>query len=334
MAIEVESDQREINLGAIAIEPAAISLDGVEVTAMERSAVSRLDRISYRAEDFETARGGTAAELLNRLPGLSVSPDGEVSLRGTTDFVVYLNGRPTQMEAAMLLSQLPAGSVIGVDVITVPTASFDAQGKGGIINITTKARAIEGLSVSANVTLGGAPWGNTEDDITGYKLNDDRIGSGVNIVYGRQGWLLQGGFSFNRRDANSRRSGVAAILLPGTENVYKHMVASGDKPEWYETFTANFGFEKVLSSASSLTGSYFHSSRSEGRIANYLYRNFFGDAGQHPAPGVPVDENYTFNPNRGVRKGFFNSMNLDYDFSSDNGKLSLGLLYEYSLLST
>ncbi len=334
MLIEVDSNQREVNLGSVNISPVAISLDGVEVTAMERSAVSRLDRVSYRAEDFETARGGTAAELLNRLPGLSVSPDGEVSLRGTTDFVVYLNGRPTQMEAAMLLSQLPAGSVVGVDVITVPTASFDAQGKGGIINITTKAKAIEGLSVSANVTLGGAPWGNTKDDITGYKLNDDRIGSGVNMVFGRQGWLLQGGFSYNHRDVNSRRSGVAAILVPGTENVYKHMIASGYKPEWYETVTANFGFEKSLSAASSLNGSYFYSSRTEGRNANYLYRNFFGDADQNPAPDVPVDEHFTFNPNKGIRKGFFNSINLDYSYNAnDNSKLSVGVLYEYSLLS-
>ena len=59
-------------------------------------------------------------------------------MRGTTEFMVYLNGKPTQMEASVLLSQIAANSIENVEVITVPTARFDAQGKGGIINIVTK----------------------------------------------------------------------------------------------------------------------------------------------------------------------------------------------------
>ncbi len=105
------------------------------MAAMTRTVVTRLDRISYRAGDFETARGGTAADLLSHLPALSVSPDGKVSIRGTTDFIVYLNGRPTQIEPDVLLAQLPATSVVGIDIITVPSAAYDAQGKGGIINM-------------------------------------------------------------------------------------------------------------------------------------------------------------------------------------------------------
>jgi outer membrane receptor protein involved in Fe transport len=333
LPLEIFSGQRIVDLGAIAIKPVALSIEGVEVTAMERSAVSHLDRVSYRAEDFETARGGTAAELLNKLPSISVSPDGDVSVRGTTDFIVYLNGRPTQMEASMLLSQIPANSIVGIDIISVPSAAYDAQGKGGIINITTKTQTPEGLSVSATGTLGGAPWGNRTDDISGYKLNDDRYGSGLNVVYGKKGWLLQGGFSYNRREVNSDRTGSANILDPES-GAYKHMIASGLKPEWYENITANFGFDKMISSKAQLSGSYFYSSRTEGRTANYLYRNFFGDANRQPIPGIPVDESYTFNPNTGIREGFFNTVNLEYSTKTDNNSgFVIGGLYETSLLT-
>jgi outer membrane receptor protein involved in Fe transport len=331
--LQIVSGQREINLGAITLEPKTTQLEELEVTAMARSAVNRLDRVSYRAEDFETARGGTAADLLSRLPSLDVSPDGEVSVRGTTDFIVYLNGRPTQLDPSVLLAQIPAGSIVGVDIITVPTAGFDAQGKGGIINIVTKTDAVEGLSVSASGTLGGAPWGNRTEEISGYKLKDDRYGGAINLVYAKKDWVLQGGINYSKRHVNSDREGVARILVPGS-NAYKHMIASGLKPEWYENVAANFGFEKKISSRSQISGSYFFGHRTEGRIANYLYNNFFGDINQNPLPDVPVDETFTFNPNTGIREGLFNTMNVDYSTSPDeDSRLAIGAVYEYSLLT-
>jgi outer membrane receptor protein involved in Fe transport len=331
--LQLASGQKELNLGEITLTPSVVQLEALEVTAMARSAVNRLDRVSYRAGDFETARGGTAAELLNRLPSLYVSPDGEVSVRGTTDFIVYLNGRPTQLEPSMLLAQIPASSIIGIDIITVPTAGFDAQGKGGIINIITKTDAIQGLSVSASGTLGGAPWGNRSDDISGYQLKDDRYGGALSVVYARKDWVLQSGLNYSKRHVNSERSGVARILVPGS-NVYKHMIASGLKPEWYDNLAANVGFEKKLSSRSQLSGSYFYGLRTEGRIANYLYHNFFADINQNPLPEVPVNEDFTFNPNTGIRDGAFNTFNFDYSLQpNDDSKIGLGAVYEYSILT-
>jgi outer membrane receptor protein involved in Fe transport len=331
--IGLPAGEREKNLGTFALQSSLVQLEETEVAAMARSSVNRLDRISYRAEDFETARGGTAAELLGRLPSLTVSPEGEISLRGTTDFIVYLNGRPTQLEPSVLLAQIPASSIVGVDIITVPTAGFDAQGKGGIINITTKAQLDSGLSVSANGTFGSAPWGNRTDGITGYNLRDDRYGGALNLVYAQNGWLLQGGLNYNERHVNSDRSGVARIRVPGT-GTYKHMIASGMKPEWYDNFAANFGFERNLSPFSQISGSYFYGKRTEGRIANYLYNNFFGDMDQNPIPDVPADEGYTFNPNKGLREGSFNTLNLDYSLKPDDRQsISLGVVYEYSVLA-
>jgi outer membrane receptor protein involved in Fe transport len=322
-----------VKLDAVSLVPSTIQLEGVEVTAMARTVVNKLDRRTYRAEDFETARGGSATDVLNRLPSVSVSPDGEVSVRGTSDFMVYLNGRPTQMEPSVLLAQISAKNIQSIDVITVPSAQYDAQGKGGIINITTKSTGIEGFSLSANGLLGGAPWGNRIDDLSGYNLTDNSYGGGLNFTYGSNGWLFFGGLNYSMRDVNSHRSGTARILNKENDT-YKHMIASGLKPEWYENLSANLGFEANLSEQSQLSASYYYGTRTEGRKALYLYNIFTADRDQYPVDGVPTNEHWIFNPNEGIREGTFHTINADYTYRFNEAtRLTLSGLYEHSVLT-
>lgn len=331
--LETPAPSSELDLGNVYLSPLAVDLGEVEVEAMARTAVNRLDRTSYRAEDFETAGGGHAIDVLSRLPGLSVSPDGEISLRGTSDFIVYLNGRPTQMDADVLLAQIPAGSIVGIDVITVPSAAYDAQGKGGIINITTKQDNLQGFSVSVNTLLGGAPWGNQTDGITGDRLNDDRYGAGFTLMYADQKWMLHGGVQYDYRNLHGQRGGTARILDPLMNN-YKIMDAAGLKPEWHENVSANLGVDRKLSDRSSLAASYYYGSRLQGRTANYLYHVFMAESPQLHDNSNTWDESLVFNPNTGIRKGTFNNVNLDYTFRNEGGAVfSASALYEYSLLS-
>ncbi|MDX9846541.1 MAG: TonB-dependent receptor [Tenuifilaceae bacterium] len=331
--VEVTRSNPTVSLAPIRLVPSSVDIEGVEVTAMARTMVNRLDRRTYRAEDFETVRGGNAADVLNRLPSVSVSPDGEVSVRGTTDFIVYLNGRPTQMEPSVLLAQLSANNIQSIDVITVPSAQYDAQGKGGIINITTKSSGIEGFSLSANGLLGGAPWGHRTDILSGYNLTDNSYGGGLNFTYGNNGWLFFGGVSYSWRDVNSSRSGDARILNVQNDT-YKHMVASGLKPEWYENQSANFGLEAKLSERSKFSTSYYFGTRTEGRKAMYLYNIFTADKDKNPVDGIPTNNHWVFNPNEGVREGLFHTVNADYTFRIDKTtRLSLSGLYEHSVLT-
>lgn len=324
---------REIDAGLIRLSVGIVDLEGVEVSAMARTAVHRLDRTSYRSEDFETARGGSAAELLSRLPALSVSPEGEVSVRGTTDFVVYLNGRPTQIEPDVLLAQLPASSIEGIDIITVPTAAYAAQGKGGIINITTKKEGQEGLSVSANARLGGSPWGNRTDRITGDRLSDDRYGGGLNMIYNKNNLMVYSGFNYDYRNLHGARSGTARIF-DAEANQFKIMDAGGLKPEWHENVSANLGIDIQASKRSHITASYYFGSRLEGRTANYLYNTFFTEDPNFAGAGSRQDEVFTLNPNTGIRKGLFNTANIDFSHNtSGGGQWLLSALYEYSVLS-
>lgn len=322
----------KVVLGNIVLIPANVNIKEVEVTAMQNTVSTKIDRKVYSASDFETAQGGTAVDVLNKLPSISVDPDGTVSVRGTSDFMVYLNGKPTQMEASVLLGQISANSIENIDVITVPTARYDAQGKGGIINISTKKSGQEGLSVSANGLLGGAPWGEVTDKYSNYALNDNRFGGGLNLIYLNNELAMFGGFNYNKRNVNGSRVGDARLLQ--SDGSYYHMVAGGERPEWYENYSANIGMDYNLTENSTFSASYFYGNRTDGRSAFYVYNNFFGDINKNIIDGIEPDNHWVYNPNTDERSGIFHSGNIDFSQKfEDKSELKLSFLYEHSELN-
>ncbi len=331
-SVVLSNSKVSANIGEIGLYPSSIEITGVEVQGLARSTSKKIDRQTYRASDFETASGGTAVDVLNKLPSVSVGPDGTVSVRGTTDFMVYLNGKPTQMEASVLLGQIAANSIENIDVITVPTARYDAQGKGGIVNITTKREGMEGLSVSANGLFGAAPWGNKTDKYSAYELNDRRGGGGVNLIYNKENVNLYGGFNYNKRNVNGLRIGDARLLQ--SDGSYYHMVADGERPEWYENYSANAGIDYNFSEKSKISASYFYGNRTEGRSAFYVYNNFYGDINKNPIEGINPENHWIYNPNTDNRYGTFHTGNIDFTQVFDNkSKVTVSLLYEHSELS-
>lgn len=331
-SILVNRQNAEIALGVLPLVQSVINLEGVEVRGLSNTVSVELDRRKYNADDFETAKGGTAVDLLNKLPSVSVGPDGNVSVRGTTQFMVYLNGKPTQLEPSVLLAQLSADAIENIEVITVPTARYDAQGKGGIINVVTKRTGVEGLSLSANALIGGAPWGHFEDPLSGYKMNDTRYGGGLNYVYVKNKISFYGGYYYNKKNINGDRIGDARILQENGS--YYHMVASGERPEWFENFAANYGIDFKLSKNSLLSAAYYYGRRTEGRSAFYVYNNFYGDVDKNPIPGIPIDNEWIYNPNTDNRYGIFHSANVDYSINFENSSsLAVSFLYEHSSLT-
>ncbi len=299
--VEIGERARQVDLGTVELGISKVALQEVEIKAMAQTSSTKIDRKVYRAADFETAKGGTATDVLNKLPSVSVSPDGIVSVRGTSDFLVYLNGKATLMDPSMLLSQLSGDAIESIEVINVPTAKYDAQGKGGIININTRTKGQEGLSVSTNILVGGAPWGNFTTPYGEYNQNDNRFGGGLNLIYVKERLSLYGSLYYNHRNVNGRRTGDARLLQENGS--YYHMVASGERPEWFENYSASAGFDFETEGGAQLSGSYYYGNRTEGRSAFYVYNNFYGDADKNPIDGVPVDDDWIYNPNTDNRYG-------------------------------
>ncbi len=327
--LKITKEKPVVRLESIALKVTGIALRELEINAMANTQTSHLDRKTYRAVDFATAKGGTAVDLLNKIPSVSVSPDGEVSVRGTTDFMVYLNGKPTQMDPSMLLGQIASDAIENIDVISVPSAKYDAQGKGGIINITTKTSGLDGLSVAINGTLGGSPWLNKTDAYSNYLNTDNRYSSGINLMYGKKNLSFFGGLNYSMRNVNGDRTGDARIL-DKTTGLFKHMVAEGERPEWYESLSANVGLDYKFTKNTQISAAYFYGDRTEGRSAFYVYNIFMADKDKNNK----TNESWIYNPNTDNRFGIFHTANVDLKHKFNNkSEIAFSLLYEHSNLS-
>jgi outer membrane receptor protein involved in Fe transport len=146
-----------LSLGSLALLPAARQLGEVEVTARKSLIEEKIDRTVYNAELDETTRGGDATDVLRRVPLLSVDLDGNLSLRGSQNIRVLINGKPSTIVANSIadgLRQLPADQIKAVEVITAPSAKYDAEGSAGIINIITKTNTLRGGQLSVDGSAG------------------------------------------------------------------------------------------------------------------------------------------------------------------------------------
>ncbi len=156
LPITLTTDAPKLVLTSIKLAPEGKNLSEVTVTGQKALVEDKGDRLVYNAEKDISNAGGTAADVLRKVPMLSVDVSGNVQLRGSSNIKVLINGKPSAMMARNLadaLRQMPANSIKSVEVITSPGAKYDAEGSAGIINIITK-KALQGFNGSINASAG------------------------------------------------------------------------------------------------------------------------------------------------------------------------------------
>ena len=147
----------EVNIGAISLKSNARTLGEVAVIGEKALVEDKVDRLVYNAEKDLTNTGGTASEVLKKVPGLTVDLEGNVALRGNSNIRVLINNKPSTVMASSIadaLRQIPADLIKSVEVITNPSAKYDAEGTAGIINILTKKNNLQGVNGNLNTSYG------------------------------------------------------------------------------------------------------------------------------------------------------------------------------------
>ncbi|AKQ44962.1 hypothetical protein TH63_03870 [Rufibacter radiotolerans] len=146
-----------ITLGSIGLASDSKALEEVVVTGEKDLIQETDDGLVYNAENDITNIGGTAADVLKKVPMLAVDIEGNVEMRGSPKIKILINGKPSTMLAdnlAEALQQIPADMIKSVEVITNPSAKYDSEGTAGVVNIITKRSSIEGMTGSVTATTG------------------------------------------------------------------------------------------------------------------------------------------------------------------------------------
>ena len=191
--IVVDSGSKPVDLGTLVLKASAKMLGSVTVRG-ETPPVERLiDKTVVNVDQNITNAGLTVLEVMKKLPGVQMTDDGQVALNGKSGINVLIDGKPTYLSAqdlASLLSGMPSSNVQKIEIMTNPSAKYDASGNAGIINIVKKRNHREGFTGSVNGNLSQGYYGS--------------YGGGVNLNYKTEAYNLtvSNSYTFNKNFAN------------------------------------------------------------------------------------------------------------------------------------
>ncbi|MFN3555244.1 MAG: TonB-dependent receptor domain-containing protein [Bacteroidales bacterium] len=189
-------------LEEVLLSSAAQQLGEVQVTAAAALFRSEADRRVFNVENMTVAEGGTAIQLLETLPSVQVDEEGGISLRGSGNILIYINGRPTNLssdDTESILEQYPANAIKEVELITNPSARYEAEGIGGIINIILREQRMQGFNGQINLSSG-----------TGNKYS-----GGLNLNIRQGDWNFFTSYSYQYREMWERNNSFRENFIPG-----------------------------------------------------------------------------------------------------------------------
>jgi outer membrane receptor protein involved in Fe transport len=144
--IVLHENERRLNLGEIYLNITSFNLEAAEVVAKRSLTEYRLDRKVINVSQDISNTGASAAQVLEKSPSVRVDVEGNVTLRGSSNFTVFIDGKPSVLDGNEALQQIPANTIENIEVITNPSVKYDPDGTSGIININLKKNRLQGFS--------------------------------------------------------------------------------------------------------------------------------------------------------------------------------------------
>ncbi|HSD05959.1 MAG TPA: TonB-dependent receptor [Flavobacterium sp.] len=298
-------------------------LNEVVVKGAKNTITNKLDKQTYKANQFESAKGGNAVDALKNLPSVAVNSEGEISVRGATGFLLLVNGKPVLTDAQTILSQIPANTVENIELITAPSAKYEADGKAGIINIVTKKGTTDGTSLQVNV-LAGLPSTTDYDNLE----NPIRFGGDFTVDFKQKKWDILVSGNYNRNDANGKREGD--VYTKNFENnTITKFPSIGERSFDRYNYGGRTAITYTANDKNIFNLGFFASKKYQERRADLVYNNSTEDL----TTGEVLNALTYFNSNLQEKEGNFVLSSFDYTHNFENkSKLSGAFIYEYANL--
>lgn len=343
--IQLTPEKPDARLDNILLVPSSFILEEVTVTGEASVVENKIDRIVYNADKDVTLGSGDATDVLRKVPLLSVDLDGNVSLRGSTNIQILINGKPSGMfssNVADALKMFPADQIKSVEVITSPSAKYDGEGTAGIINIITQKKQVDGYTGSLNV----AP-GNRQNN-TSLNINAAKGRFGVNggafAMYSspRDGvnkferGTLEGGqklpptFTQNGITNTSRvgyRGNFGAFYDINAYNAINSTISfhghSFDRDGTTDAYLLQSGIEEITSRQN------VNNTADLGYDWNTDYRRTFPNSEREFSLGVQVSGNLNNTDSKLMQTGNFDYLGIDEKSKNDGTNLETTLQADY-----
>lgn len=242
-AIEIKQKTigEDTSFGNISLEAEAEMLDAVEIRAERSSVEIKLDKKVYNVGNDMIVKGGTVSDVLDNVPSVSVDVEGNVSLRGNENVRILIDGRPSGgINITDALKLIPADAIDKVEVITNPSARYDAEGGGGIINIILKKGKNEGTN--GTVTLS-----------TGDPANHGITGT-INYRTDQFNLFTTQGYSYRKGPGNFMTD--TEYLDADTKAVTGYLDERRNNERLNKSYNGNFGMEWYLNKTTTWTNTF------------------------------------------------------------------------------
>ena len=296
------------------VETAINVLDEIVITKKKVLYTQKSDRLVFNVENSIVAEGGTALDVLSRAPGVVVSQDGDLSIRGQQGVAVMINGKLTQLsqkELANYLKSTTSSNIKQIEVITNPSSKYDAAGKAGIINIVLKKPSSSGLKGTVFSNYGRGRKNRTNSGVN-LSYNNDKIG-----VYGNYSYTFRG--EEERKQFNQIQYTDESQQVAATKN---RQYSITDEPLTSNNFKIGTTYE--VSPKTNLEvyvdakiGRYENTANGRNTVVNALDQLQFDALTYNNSKEKWNDYTYAFS---GVHKFNTEGKNMSFDFEYETSK--------------
>jgi outer membrane receptor protein involved in Fe transport len=305
-SLTVTGEKKEIVLDTVFLQPHPTTLEGV--TVYEKKPVYSIDgeKKLYNVSEDPGVQTGTASDALQNAPGVEVDIEGNITLRGVSSVEIWINDKPSRLNAENLktyIQQLPANSLERIEVITNPSARYSAEGTGGIINIVTKSNIMKNSFITFGVN------GSTQPDVSPW----------ISYVYSNKKFSINT-YIYAGYYANKTTDDGYNITFDDNMDTsnYKRYTSTGNFASLnmglFINGSYNFDTMNSISFWAGMYGRYYSTNRS---FADYYHQEYLSDKGIYYYT-IESNSQYPY-------QGEYAYITYRHDFNKDGHDLSITL---------